>query len=309
TTDTLPADTPFTQATLRTIADSLEDGQALFSEGISNVFLQTGVQDYFDLPAGTHTFDDPAFTAFLTLYGDLRSDNRQTYVNPDYGTMMFSDNGIAVTDSDPIAALVSGDLKFLRLHVQTAEQLLFLPVFFMDTGAEYNFCGYPTESGGALSMTPGLQVVLPEDAETADGAYAFLRMLFSDTVQACSMMRQTGIPVTQSGLLAAIPTGYHYFDTVTFPQTNGSVHMQLNYLLYGKQSLAAYYPQCRELVLIGETHTQLYETVAGAAMRGECNADILQIVWEEYSAVNEGVRTLPEAVELIVRRAELKLAE
>jgi len=309
TTDTLAQSAPFTPDTLRAIADGLEDGQALFSEGVSNVFLQIGVQDFFDLSAGTHTFDAPAFTEFLALYGELRADSGQMYVDSDYGTIRFSDQGIASTNSDPISALVSGDLKFLRFQVQTAEQLLFLPAFFMDTGAEYNFCGYPTEDGGALSMTPGLQVVLPGDAENPDGAHVFLRMLFSDTVQACSLMRQTGIPVTQSGLAAAIPEGYHYFDTVIVPQTNGSVCMQLNYLLYAKQSLAEYYPYCRELVMSGETHTKLYETVSGAAMRGECNSDILGIIWEEYSAVNEGVRTLDEAVTLIVRRAALKLAE
>lgn len=310
TTDTLPADTPFTPEVLYSIADTLGDGQALFSEAVPSVFLEMGVQDYFDISAGTHTFDDPAFAGFLTLFDALKKDEQQAYVNTDYGYIILSDTGIASMMENPIAALVSGDLKFLKMDFATAEQLIFLPALFEGSDKEYHFCGYPTEGGGVLRMTPGLQVVMPEDAEVTDGAYAFLRMLFSDTVQACSLMRQTGIPVTQSGLQAAIPVGYHYFMRFTTPQSDGSVNLQCNYQMFSKQPLTDdFYADMTEIALLDQTHERLYETVAGGNLRGECNEDIFGIIWEEYSAVREGVRTLSEAIDLIIRRAELKLAE
>ena len=310
TTDTLPAGTPFTPEVLRSIADTLGDGQALFSEAVPSVFLEMGVQDYFDISAGTHTFDEPAFAGFLTLFDELKKDEERAYINTDCGYVILSDNGVASMAENPIAALVSGDLKFLKMDFATAEQLLFLPALFEGSDKEYHFCGYPTESGGKLRMTPGLQVVMPEDAEVTDGAYAFLRMLFSDTVQACSLMRQTGIPVTQSGLQAAIPAGYHYFMQVTSPQSDGSVHLQCNYQMFAKQPLTDdFYADMTEIALLDQTHERLYETAAGGNLRGECNEDIFGIIWEEYSAVREGVRTLSEAIDLIVRRAELRLAE
>ncbi len=310
TTDTLPADTPFTPEVLCSIADTLGDGQALFSEAVPSVFLEIGVQDYFDISAGTHTFDDPAFARFLTLFDELKKDERQTYVNTDCGYIILSDNGIASMMEDPIMALVSGDLKFLKMDFATAEQLIFLPALFEGSDREYHFCGYPTEGGGVLRMTPGLQVVMPEDAEVTDGAYAFLRMLFSDTVQACSLMRQTGIPVTQSGLQAAIPVGYHYFMRVTTPQSDGSVILQCNYLIFSKQPLTDdFYADMTEIALLDQTHEQLYETVAGGNLRGECNDDVFGIIWEEYSAAGEGVRMLSKAIDIIIRRAEIKLAE
>lgn len=310
TTDTLPADTPFTPEVLYSIADTLGDGQALFSAAVPSVFLEIGVQDYFDISAGTHTFDDPAFAGFLTLFDELKKDEERAYINTDCGYVILSDNGVASMVENPIAALVSGDLKFMKMDFQTAEQLLFLPALFEDSDKEYHFCGYPTESGGKLRMTPGLQVVMPEDAKVADGAYMFLRMLFSDTVQSCSLMRQTGIPVTQSGLQAAIPAGYHYFMQVTSPQSNGSIHLQFNYQMFTKQPLTGdYYADMTEIALLDQIHERLYETVAGGDLRGECNEDIFGIIWEEYSAAGEGVRTLSEAIEIIIRRAELKLAE
>jgi len=129
------------------------------------------------------------------------------------------------------------------------------------------------------------------------------------------------IATPKASLISEDECGLVMADMVSM--RNGLVEDKFNISIYAKsvdadtmftevsnaERAGDYYADMTEIALLDQTHERLYETVVGGNLRGECNEDIFGIIWEEYSAVREGVRTLSEAIDLIIRRAEIKLAE
>ena len=275
-----------TREQLYALAGALEDGGVLFDDpGVSVSLLQVGIADFIDREAGACTFDSPAFGELVKFCQAVRDCAEVS------GGMLSS---------------VEGQDAYLReMHIDSRDSL----------ANEIRKCsragtvpiGYPTENSGVLRFIPNLRVALLADSTMTEGAYAFLDLLFSDTVQSSPALTAEAIPVTVGGWEQLLVPGFWCFSGAETEHTYPSL-VYVGQDSFTEAELMMY--RIDETVhLSSENHRRLFSFFTQTPGRTEPEPVIASIVNEELSAVTAGVRSAADAAAIIQSRVSIYLSE
>lgn len=320
-TDILPAGSPFTYDKLFEIYETLEDGQALFCDYTGREMRQSAMYDFIDFENQNCTFDSAAFAqvfGFLADYeaaaydGKALSDTPSAYLNHTVGS--FSGHAQGVTAyGDIMEAFATGDIKFLKLDIGAPDALSSMLYFFEMIGKDYNLCGYPSADGGTVTVSTPMLMSVGADSDNISGAYAYLNLLLSDTLQTQDAM--FAFPVTQSAVETRLTWGVQYYylaqESGMYTTRNYGSALRIQFGTASKAGLdsmkASYYDA--SLNVLKPDMLPLHEYICNSTMRGASDTVIRSIIEDELSYVSQGVRTAGEAGKIIQSRVWIYLNE
>ncbi|MBQ8578965.1 MAG: extracellular solute-binding protein [Clostridia bacterium] len=327
--DTLPRDTLFTFQALTDILQSLQDGQTLFGNDETEELYAVTQSDFVSKESGTCSFDSGEYLAFLAFMDEMedglsaRTATRccDPYIGKITGnafgmTQMDSDDFLPITARyDPIGAFNDGRLKFVTCEIANLNTLQTLFYLLEQLDSSAYLCGYPSRTGGSLYAEAGATVSVMKYGENTAGALEFLRVLYSDEIQLSETLADSGVPVTRTAVEAAIPAGEYGYSLKEMTRTV--------YLTDPPSEIHDYTYECEEIAADG-TLSAAYDAVCAvskeerdsvmaqlveAAMKSEGDPIISDIIEEELSAVENGVRSPEEAVKIIQSRVFIYINE
>lgn len=298
----LTLDGPLTLDRLYEIADSLEDGEALFSDTIYSNLLCFASSDFVDYENETVSFDNAEFTRLLEFYSNIGS-----YTDTSFGRIDSSFGYHQVVGDTLVPAFDSGQLKFINLRMLNLDAYLIMKFMF---GDDISLCGYPSNTGGAL-VEGYYSLAICESSELKDGAFEFIKFMLSDEVQTSGANTVMGIPVTVTALEQIL----EYDEIYVMPEEDRD-------FITGELSTTFVFYRLREVdennpYTGGLPHMTLTEADKEAILnffdqpssRLTSDDQLWNIIDEEYSAYLGGSITVDEAAERIQNRASIYIAE
>lgn len=302
TVDNSPLDGSLTLDRLYEIADSLEDGEALFSDTIYSNLLRFASSDFVDYANETVSFDNAEFVRLLEFYSDIGS-----YTDTSLGRIDTGFGYHQVVGDTLLPAFDEGRLKFINLRMLNLDAYLIMKFMF---GDDISLCGYPSNTGGAL-VEGYYSLAICDRSELKDGAFEFIKFMLSDEVQTSGANTAEGIPVTVSALKQVLG----YDEIYVMPEEDRD-------FITGELSTTFVFYRLREVdennpYTGGLPHMTLTEADKEAILnffdqpssRLTSDNKLWNIIDEEYSAYLGGSITVDEAAERIQNRASIYIAE
>lgn len=302
TVDNSPLDGSLMLDRLYEIADSLEDGEALFSDTIYSNLLRFASSDFVDYENETVSFDNAEFTRLLEFYSNIGS-----YTDTSLGRIDTGFGYHQVVGDTLLPAFDSGQLKFINLRMLNLDAYLIMKFMF---GDDISLCGYPSNTGGAL-VEGYYSLAICERSELKDGAFEFIKFMLSDEVQTSGANTAMGIPVTVTALEQIL----EYDEIYVMPEEDRD-------FITGELSTTFVFYRLREVdennpYTGGLPHMTLTEADKEAILnffdqpssRLASDDQLWNIIDEEYSAYLGGSITVDEAASRIQNRASIYIAE
>lgn len=286
--------------------DSGEKRGALISSS-PHLLIHRVLRDFYDLDAKTASFDSSEFVRRWQFLERLEQENGSYYVK-DYGAFLASGNNYddyGIYNGTRIGeAICSGEVSYLNVPLHTIQAFPALKFLFGDT--PYYFCGYPTEAGaapGAFLYTSALVSVFAE-LQNLGGCQAFLDFILSDTIQTSPYLTSIALPVTRSAMEQLLDENrYHYIAPTAY---SSSYLIEPTVSSPTPKSMSDYYT-CVEITDADrDMLMQFFETCAAYVNH---DLPVYNIVMEEISAYESGIRTLEEAAKLIQSRVWIYVNE
>ncbi len=305
---------PFTMDRLYQIAENMDDSDVLFGCETPHLcylpLIESAQLDFVDRQSGTCSFDSPEYLRFLRF-----SESIESLCSTDYGSF----EKVHLSDiyyyhaMSPNDALKNGNISFLQARFDTIRCFPALLLTFQDV--PFTYCGYPTKSGSSISASSMLSVGISAAAEHKEGAQAFISTLLSDEIQTSQILKTKAFPVTRSAISAMLPIGTTYFHVSSDGRTDRIDISPVGFLHKGEK-----FPlddNGNEIQII-HTHSvatteeeleKLLTFLDTAEIKSAGNEIIENIIDEELSYVDSGVRTYEEAAKIIQSRVNLFINE
>lgn len=278
---------PFTLETLQKIADELErDGTHQFtnSESIFANLRTLGLHSFYDLDNRTCSYDSPEFLAFLDCLDTLRR-----YIQTSGGSGERDQN------------IIDGVLRFPGCGIQ---QQALATMYYCMGGGSITYCGFPGIDG-TIYAQPIISACIPKDAEGKDGALALLSFLLSDKVQTSTAFQKVGNSVTEQGIADIFPVGISHFSTmggyISYLETVKEAEELPDGLRRAGNEI--------RMALTEDDKTAFLDRITTMKMFWPGEDTITEIIEEELSAADAGVRSRAEAAKIIQNRVMLYLNE
>ena len=281
-----------------------DGGAPLFDRDASLTLMTSRTLDFID--GEVCDFLSDAFLETVDVISALRENAGSRYYDYGYQGKLSTGGGTLMADGDPIGDLADGKIRMLHLRLDSGGGLRALLAALSAEDAAWQFCGYPTGSGGKPVADAHLTARAAVHTEADDGIKALLSLLYSDDIQTASVYLRGALPVTESALTALLMPGMYHAEKTTVPQPNGKVNTQITVQNMqsdgsGNDSDSVEIPRalCSRL---------LYH-LTEQPMIGDTDAVIDGIVHEELDAVCSGIRTGEEAAGIIQSRVSIYLSE
>ncbi len=329
TTDVLPKGEPMTIRSLRTIAEGLSEGQALFGGVLEDRVRAVAQTDFADLVSGTCTFDSPEYLTFLSFLDDIHVKNgnaeatryrdiRLGKLSADYGSGLAYETDYAHihanADTDPIRALNDGTLQFVACELNNADAIKILLYLMTKVKGETRLCGFPAGVEGAeqnengyVHFTAGTRLMMMKNAPCKTGAEAFVTLFYGDDIHASVGFMKTSLPVTEGAWSSILREGYYYIGQLVTGGDWNIVHF--NVLGEESQPTERYGVNAGEVFVSDAMCREMHDFLTGSDVRGAPDITIETIIDEELSAVQSGIRSREEAAKIIQSRASIYLSE
>lgn len=168
------------------MAQTLGEGEYLFpaSELVMGNLMASIQSSFVDRAAGTYSFDDPAFTAYLDIL-----QNVSAYTAPDAGEFQVTDYSTSavpmytVTDPELPDKLTDGTIALLPVSFSSPDVYGMIRLLYPENDG--GLCGYPDTSAVISDLE---SMVIPANGNCPAGAKAFLAYLLSEEVQTSAMV-------------------------------------------------------------------------------------------------------------------------
>lgn len=290
-------------------AETLGNGESLFSVPINMAYDNITLMDFYDRDTKETHFASEEFYEYLRFrerLGEL-TDPSKGYLATDGTWKLLLADGIS-----PAAALTSGALRYLELPITSMDN--FACAKFCFGNQPFVLCGYPSSKGSYISIfCPFTFAANPESTHT-DGIRAFLEFLLSDEIQSSAGWNSRHIPVTESAFRKMF-TEYNY---VAVSKTLLE-HGRGEGLPLRSESSQHDRPEGPLLEMLLHYNTEVVfskEEIDGfvnflknAHAASKLDTTVDEIVWEEVSYAENGVRSYEEAARIIDNRGRTYLNE
>ncbi|MBE6657465.1 MAG: hypothetical protein E7604_03375 [Ruminococcaceae bacterium] len=267
--------------------------------------FENGLYDFVDYENRTASFDTEEFRRFIEYLRLV--DEEYVHINAgrlqSYGYLGYESDSSYLREN-----LADGRLQLLSVSFDDIGLYPALKRLFGDGEIPFTLCGYPTASGGcsAYIRTPSLLSVMA-DSTVHGGCAEFISFLLSDRVQTSDKLIEQSLPVTLSGLEAAIDR-YRYFYYVRegvqpmVPAAISDVPLE-DY----KTGFSETYNI--EVVITDEDKAAMLDFFENCRMQAGSDPVIADIVEEELSYWYGGAKTLEETTKIIQSRVWIYLNE
>ncbi len=301
---------------LRAHLEALSTGAVISYDNLLYLYRMS-LSDFFDDHTKENTFDSLAFMERIQLLEALQTEGLVV----DYGALKRSfstgfqygvSGGVQIVD-----AIRSGEVRLLYVPFQTPEAYAALKQVFGDV--PFTLCGYPTLTGDAPGVTVKSDNLLAvfADSDTLGGCRVFIDYLLSDEVQSAEYLCVDALPVTYSGLAAALENyRYLYYPaehTVTeqdgFGHSNPYVSLEATH--HSAMRDEGYLTQKleREVVLTDDDIRAVLAFFDSCSATADTDDKIAQIADEELSAYKGDAVSLEDTVKRIASRVRIYLNE
>jgi len=305
------------------IAAELDGDETLFSQNAYENLKTTGQYEFVDPFSGTCSFDSAAGIAWLTFLSEVRAG---TYSDSTLNILhSFSDaNGgqrwYAVSPFLPDEVIRPQRVKFTEMEFGSFGAIA--AAYWLYSKDRISFCGYPSEDETVVLLSADALFSIATDARCPDGAAAFLDFLFSADIQCCDMMSDYGLPVSREGMTAAFEQWAHF-------SMREISHIELDWMQdpWFQQNPDAFRLLCIlrdekmddlnidgngvfDIVQFTDEDRDLFlRFLDRAVMRTASDAKLQEILDEELSYVESGIRSPAEAAAILQSRVSIYLAE
>lgn len=281
-----------------------DGGAPLFDRDASITLMTSRTPDFID--GEVCDFMSDAFPDTVDVISALKENADRRYFDSGYQGKLSTGGGTLMADGDPIGDLADGKIRMMHLRLDSGGGTRALLAALSAEDAAWQFCGYPTGSGGKPVVDANLTARAAVHTEADDGIKALLSLLYSDEIQTSSVYLRGALPVTESALGALLVPGTYHAQKTTVPQSNGKIHTQITVQNIqsdgsGNDNDSVGVPRA----LCERLFCHLTELPA----IGNTDAVIDGIVNEELDAVYNGIRTKEEAAEIIQSRVSIYLSE
>lgn len=283
--------TSWTLAEMAEVIEGLGDDVQIMQYRSQTSFLsemlQQNITHYVDYSNATCSFDSEDFKLLLRAAAKLPTDDELTQQQE----LMMSESYVYTDENQGVQSgetlLTSGYLSYAdavkeRFSIYTEEN-------------GFTMIGYPTDQGNGAVLNASGGLAISEKSANKDGAWAFLKTLFTDDFQT----GQWSLPVTVSAFdqfMEAAMTPEYYTDE------NGQ-QVESNYSTYIDGT--AY-----EVKHITQEQADWFKDyVNGAEISGIYDSDLYEIINEEAAAYFAGDKSADEVAKLIQNRVSIYLGE
>ena len=308
---------------LQEIAAGLDGDETLFSQNAYENLKTTGQYEFVDLFSGTCSFDSAAGIAWLTFLSEVRAG---TYSDSTLNILHSLVDGYgrqelyAASPFLPDEVIRPQRVKFTEMELESIGAIA--TAYWLYSKDRISFCGYPSEDETVVLLSADALFSIAADARCPDGAAAFLDFLFSADIQNCDYMKDYSLPVSREGITAAFDQWAHFcmrgtsdplLDRVRDPwfQQNPDAFRllcilrdekmdDLNIDANGVFDIVQFTDEDRDLFL---------RFLDRAVMRTASDAKLQEILDEELSYVESGIRSPAEAAAILQSRVSIYLAE
>ncbi|MGM9626172.1 MAG: hypothetical protein ACI3XM_10760 [Eubacteriales bacterium] len=319
--------------------DALGENERITTEETAqSLVFDNGIMDFFDRESKSASYDTELFRKMVRYTADM---NR--YVDENDGYLQLNNGVFGYTNPTLPQRIADGGMKYVNVYINHPAQLTGLGLLFGERG--YTWCGYPSNEGGGAELHAAYRTCVLADSTAKDGCTALLTCLLSDDMQ--TLPTHTNLPVTESALRKLLAGyRYSYYDVETYNaigDPNASL-IRTGIMLgmggdVGYISLTPDFStetrldpeQCMETypvrnTVTGETVTETRVKYAEVEltdaeigkfmdflnhchMKAGTDPTVLQIVNEELSVWESGVKTLEDVTQIIQSRVSIYLNE
>lgn len=235
------------------------------------------------------------------MWEDVKSNLEQT-----------ADNGEIPADGVPLdMQMANGTLKFLEIPLSSTEVYMTAKRIFGDE--PFSFYGYPTADGHAAYMTSDLMLAVMRDTEVPRGVLTALHYFLSDDIQLAPVVTQKAFSVTEAGLEKQLDEyPYYYFIPADRAYSETFRASACGYFTKQKAPIPPEYSEpygMVEYIMTEEDRAALREILCSMPVSRTCDVTVMEIVTEELSAYNAGIRTLEDAAKIIQSRTYIFINE
>lgn len=301
------------------MAAELKDGEALFSKSVYDSLKLTGPYEFMDLFNDTCSFGSDECEEWLSFLMEVRDG---TYSDDALDILYLSTSATSLHYSVsspfvPDEVIRSRRLKFTEITFDSFEDIA--AAHWLYSRDQINFCGYPSEDETVVRLSAGATISIASNARCADGAAAFLDFLMSADVQACDRLSMRGLPVSREGMIEAFPKYVH--SCLREIRETSDIQSWLNLHPDAFSLICICSDELMDelnqdgnnvfdvIKLTDEDCDRFIRFLDRAVARTAVDATLLEIVNEEMSYVENGVRTPAEAGKILQSRVGIYLAE
>lgn len=301
---------------LYTLTETLGKNEVLTSDtGCAEAIRSNGVMDFVDTENQIAYYDTDDFRRML-LYMESMSD----YIDEQVGLFQKLLGGsyypYVITNGTLPARVRDGGIRLLHTELETLNAYAILKLIYGNKA--FSLCGYPSRDGGSAKISGYGKLAVRADSDALDGCIAFLTYLLSDAVQSSDGMCGIGLPVTHSGLSALIETNrfWYYKKSDTVNIDRGTTE-EYTLPLYGTteeyddtfgiaNKTDGWYTAVE---LTDADKDKLIDYFDHCNLKANVDPKIREIVEEELSFWEGGVRTLEDTTKIIQSRVWIYLNE
>lgn len=312
---------------LSDIAETLDEGQALFSDPeVPKLLYEQAIMDFVDFENKDCSFDTEEFRSFIRFTERVETEYTDSSLGY-FNQYVINDEIIAVNTLRMRENLQNGNLRFMHLSLSNPRQYAAAKLIWGET--EFSLCGYPRAAGSGAVVTGEHFLGICADSHVKGGADAFIRFALSYEAQTAEKLTDVFFPVTRNAAEALLEK-YHYYslkdEDAWKPYTRWNSELQksevigtcIQLMTYetppyeDNSALAAdFYARYEEIELTDVDKTNLLSFFDSCAMYGKVDNDsvIAMILEEELSAYAAGVKTLETVSRQIQSRVWIYLNE
>lgn len=314
TTKTPIQNDTFDYDVLQTFINDRGAEEAIFTADHTEALRAITQFDFIDFAQKQCSFTDEAYLSFLSLLDQLQTDN--TLIAPQYGKI-YTTYHTMYMNLEPFAALNEGKLKFVNFEIDNIHALPLYLYLAQRNDCEPVICGFPSKDGGTLYMRENLKAAIYKKGTNPAGADVFMRFLFSDEIQTCRPLTQTGVPVTKSAWEKCIEEGWYYLKESTEDVYTAGIGTHASLMLSIKTHTDSVLDEetlnrlddVQTWYLSPQNRDALFNDFMTIRIRHRGDPLILSIIDEELQQTALGVRTREEAVKMIQSRVGIYLSE